>query len=212
SSPENTTWAQASYSGSMGSQGCPSANGSCNIFYTNIPLTATTPGVYYQELLSGGNADHGNTYDQSQLSGVFGRWGISGNLKFGDVRDGLSNTIFVGEVLPECSDHNSGWWNTNGQGSAHASTSCPINIFTVCVASQAEAVQKGYPYNGLTSGATDCTPKNNWNLSFAFKSRHPQGCQFAFGDGSVHFISQSVNYATYQRLGGRRDGLPIGDY
>jgi hypothetical protein len=33
-----------------------------------------------------------------------------------------------------------------------------------------------------------------------------------FGDGSVHFISQTVNYATYQRLGGRRDGLPIGDY
>jgi prepilin-type N-terminal cleavage/methylation domain-containing protein/prepilin-type processing-associated H-X9-DG protein len=197
--------AQTSYSGSLGSQATVSANGSCNLFYTN---TAT---ISYQEVLPAGNPDHGNTTRADQLSGLFNRWGIKGNMNFGAVRDGTSNTIFMGEVLGECHDHwDGGWWRTNAIAT-EASTSTPINLMTTCAGSQQEAANKGYPYNGITS-MPDCVAKSNWNLSWGFKSRHPQGCQFVFGDGSVHFISQSVNYATYQRLGGRRDGLPIGDY
>jgi prepilin-type N-terminal cleavage/methylation domain-containing protein/prepilin-type processing-associated H-X9-DG protein len=204
--------AATSYTGSLGSQRTPSANGSCNLFLFN---TAT---VVNHELMppvgscTDGNCDHGNTFTQDSLSGIFCRLGIRGNINFGAVRDGTSNTIFMGEVLEECHDHlDGGWWRTNAIGNGEASTSCPINIFTTCVGSQQEAANKGYPYNGITS-MPDCTPKSNWNLSWGFRSRHPQGCQFVFGDGSVHFISQNVNYATYQRLGGRRDGLPIGDY
>ena len=85
---------------------------------------------------------------------------------------------------------------------AHASTSAPINVLTTCAISQTDATKRGYPY-------PNCWPKSNWNLSWGFKSRHPQGAQFVFGDGSVHFINQNVNYDTYQRLGGRADGLPI---
>ena len=134
-------------------------------------------------------------------------------MNFGAIRDGTSNTIFVGEMLPECHDHNSGWWNQNGMANAHASTSAPINLLTTCAGTWQEAQAKGYPYAGaLGSGSGNCIAKSNWNLAWGFKSRHPQGCQFVFGDGSVHFISQTVNYATYQRLGGRRDGLAIGDY
>ena len=159
-----------------------------------------------------GQSGHGNTTDQNDISGVFSRLGMTGHLGFGAVRDGLSNTIFVGEIIPECHDHNDGWWNHNGMGQAHASTSAPINIMTPCAhGNAAEAQQKGWPYAGL-NGQPDCTQTCNWNLSWGFKSRHPQVCQFVFGDGSVHVLSQSVNYTTYQRLGGRRDGLPIGDY
>ena len=104
-----------------------------------------------------------------------------------------------------------GWWRFNGFGNGQAGTSVPLNVFTTCAGSQQEAANKGYPYNGITS-MPDCVSKSNWNLSWGFRSRHPQGAQFVFGDGSVHFISQTVNYATYQRLGGRRDGLPVGDY
>jgi len=204
----DTNWqsAQTSYAGSLGSQATASANGSCNLFYYN---TAT---IKYVEDLPAGNPDHGNTTRQDQLSGVFNRAGIKGGMNFGAVRDGTSNTIFMGEVLGECHDHwDGGWWRFNAIGNGEASTSAPINLFTTCAGTQQEAANKGYPYNGITS-TPDCVAKNNWNLAWGFKSRHPQGCQFVFGDGSVHFISQSVNYATYQRLGGRRDSLPIGDY
>ena len=122
-------------------------------------------------------------------------------------------------ILGECHDHspNGGWWRWNGAGNAQASTSCPINIFTPCARNNLqEAQRKNYPYSGL-NGQVNCVTAGHqghqeWNLSWGFKSRHPQGCQFVFGDGSVHFISQSVNYATYQRLGGKNDSMPIGDY
>jgi len=199
--------AQTSYTGSYGSQSKVSTPPpSCNIFYTN------TPTIKYVEDLPGGNVDAGDTVRQDQLSGVFNRLGIKGGLNFGSVRDGTSNTIFIGEVIGECHDHwDGGWWRLNAYGNCEAGTSVPINVMTTCAGSQQEAANKGYPYNGITS-MPDCVAKSNWNLSWGFRSRHPQGCQFVFGDGSVHFISQSVNYATYQRLGGRRDGLPIGDY
>jgi prepilin-type N-terminal cleavage/methylation domain-containing protein/prepilin-type processing-associated H-X9-DG protein len=199
--------AQTSYTGSYGSQSKVSTpNPSCNIFYYN------TANIKYVEDLPGGNVDAGDTTRQDQLSGVFNRLGLKGGINFGAVRDGTSNTIFMGEVIGECHDHwDGGWWRLNAYGNCEAGTSVPINIMTTCAGSQQEAANKGYPYNDITS-MPDCVAKSNWNLSWGFRSRHPQGCQFVFGDGSVHFISQTVNYATYQRLGGRRDGLPIGDY
>jgi prepilin-type N-terminal cleavage/methylation domain-containing protein/prepilin-type processing-associated H-X9-DG protein len=198
--------ANTSYCGSMGSQRTPSADASCLLFYYN------TPTVQHYEEVPNGNAVDGGNGDPNQLSGVFNRGGIRGGMNFGAVRDGLSNTIFMGELLGECTnDWDGGWWRFIGTGSGLASTSPGINLMTLCAGSQQEAASKGYPYNGITS-MPDCVAKSNWNLGHGFRSRHPQGCQFVFGDGSVHFISQSVNYATYQRLGGRRDGLPIGDF
>jgi prepilin-type processing-associated H-X9-DG protein len=40
---------------------------------------------------------------------------------------------------------------------------------------------------------------------------HTGGAQFVLCDGSVRFISQNIDYRTYQRLGDRRDGQVIGD-
>ena len=45
-----------------------------------------------------------------------------------------------------------------------------------------------------------------------FKSRHPGGAQFVFADGSVHFLFDSIDYETYQKLGDRRDGEVIGAF
>ncbi|HCP85788.1 MAG TPA: hypothetical protein DIT88_15400, partial [Planctomycetaceae bacterium] len=56
-----------------------------------------------------------------------------------------------------------------------------------------------------------CTHFKTWNTSQAFKSRHKGGAQFVFVDGSVQFLSDSIDYMTYQRLGDRRDGEPLGE-
>ena len=40
-------------------------------------------------------------------------------------------------------------------------------------------------------------------------SFHPGGCNFAFADGSVRFIKDSVNMLTYQALGTRAGGEVI---
>lgn len=175
------------YCGSLGSQRTPSASPSCQPF-----LAFANPTFY----------DHGNTLDPNHLSGMFTRLGA--RVRIGDVSDGSSNTIFVAEMLPKCNDHsggNGGQWAYNGDNNAHASTLVPINTYTTCP--WAVATQITLPA---------CTNPNNWNLSWGFRSMHTGGAQFLFVDGSVQFLSQNINYQTYQYLGGRADGQPIGQY
>jgi prepilin-type processing-associated H-X9-DG protein len=44
-----------------------------------------------------------------------------------------------------------------------------------------------------------------------FESYHPGGAQFAFGDGSVRFLSERISSTIYQRLGHRADGELVDD-
>jgi prepilin-type processing-associated H-X9-DG protein len=38
---------------------------------------------------------------------------------------------------------------------------------------------------------------------------HSGGCNFVFADGSTHFVSETIDYTTYQKLGDRHDGYPV---
>jgi prepilin-type N-terminal cleavage/methylation domain-containing protein/prepilin-type processing-associated H-X9-DG protein len=188
------------YCGSLGAQHTPSASGACNQYFIFDQGANGNP--------AGNGAqfpDHGNTTDPNQISGMFGR--LVGNIGIRDVLDGTSNTIMIGEVLPACNDHSSvygtpGMFYYNGASNAHAATVVPINTYNTC--NWATAAQ-------ITN--TACTNPNNWNWSWGFRSMHTGGAQFVFVDGSVHFLSQNINHAsTYQRLGGRSDGLTVGPY
>lgn len=171
------------YCGSLGSQRTPSADGNCNTW-----LNFAQPNT----------DDHGNTLDPARISGMFGRLGPP--IGINSVTDGTSNTIFVGEMLPSCNDHasspdgNGGQWGYNGSNNAHASTLAPINNFTTCP----------WATPAQISNAA-CTPKSNWNYSWGFRSLHPGGAHFLFVDGSVRFLSQNIDYNSYQALGGRQD-------
>jgi prepilin-type N-terminal cleavage/methylation domain-containing protein len=176
-----------SYCGSLGSQRTPSADSNCN--------TWLVQGVNYD---NNGVADHGNTLSATQLSGMFGRLGPV--IKISLVTDGTSNTFFVGEILADCTDHNGDIWHYNQGGNAHASTAVPLNNFTTC-----------QPTRGRITNPA-CTTQSNWNYSWGFRSNHVGGAQFLFVDGTVRFISENIDYTTYQRLGGRFDGNAVGDF
>ena len=183
-------WFQGSYSGSLGSQRTPSADGNCNQYLGFAESPA-------------GQADHGNAWNFKDISGVFSRLVTEQKgVTFSMVQDGLSKTIFVGEMLPECHDHDEGFWSFNGKNNAHASTAVPINTMTTCYDSQAAAQQKGVPN-------PQCWAKSNWNYSWGFRSRHPGGAMFLFGDGHTQMLPETIDHTTYQRLGGRRDGGTI---
>ncbi|MFN9268053.1 MAG: DUF1559 domain-containing protein [Planctomycetaceae bacterium] len=183
---EWSTLVQSSYTGSLGSQSTPSANGSCEPYEINAE-------VYKQ-------AGHGNFWTKEQISGMFSRM-VGGELSIADISDGTSNTIAVGEIMAKCNDHKAGWWHYNGMSSAHASTVTPINEMTTC-----ERVNPAKITN------TACTNQNNWNYSWAFRSNHTGGAHFLLADGTVRFFSENINMQTYQRLGGRRDGRVVGDF
>ena len=179
-------WAQASYSGSLGSQRTPSFDGNCNDFLG--------PGLNYDSIR--GIADHGNSTSRGAISGAFNRMGAI--IRFQDFKDGVSQTFLMGEILPDCNDHFQGWWHYNGMANAHASTSVPLNNMNTC-------------WDGLRITKPNCTAQSNWNYSWGFRSQHLGGANFLLGDGAVVFIKESIDYQTYQRLGGRSDGTVLND-
>ena len=189
---ESILWdrAMGSYSGSLGSQIAPSANSSCQPWYT--------ANINYE--WQHGRWAHGNTSRSVEISGAFGRL-LYQPITFGNFRDGTSNTFSVGEILGECHDHRDGWWSFNGMQNGHASTSAPLNTFTTCVDSQVEAQRRRY-------FMPQCFTKSNWNFSWGFRSYHPAGANFLMGDGSVNFLNTEINYNIYQAYGGKADGLP----
>jgi len=156
----------------------------------------------------------GNTTDAKDLRGMFNRGGAK--ISFASVTDGLSNTIMLGEGNPK---GNGSHWNFventskplgrwglyhyNG-GHAHYSTIIPINY---------DAYDESWTDpNGFTACTRPLHDKWNMAVSWGFKSYHPGGCNFVFGDGSVHFLSQTIDMIPYQLLGCRNDGQPIPNY
>jgi hypothetical protein len=168
------------YVGSLGPQ-C--AIGNCGFDPNQQYCNGTTFGWGY-----GTSPDHGNSTSATDIRGMFNRLGAK--ITFSSVTDGLSNTLMVGESLPETHDHLVGgnWWVYNN-GAAHCTTIVPIN----------------YPFaRPLNTSCQNQT--SNWNISWGFKSNHSGGTNFVLGDGSTRFISQSIDHGTYQKMGCRNDG------
>ncbi len=61
----------------------------------------------------------------------------------------------------------------------------------------------------------DCCPGGAHDWGFGIipaRSMHSGGVNAVMGDGAVRFIGDSVDLVTYQRLGNRNDGEPIGEF
>ena len=145
-----------------------------------------------------GQSGHGNSNNGGEISGPFARGNWAAN--FGEIIDGTSNTIMMGEVLAtlECTDHGHyGAFTMNNQWFA---TTAPINYRTC---------QTGHGYTPVPG---DCGKTNSWNTARGFKSDHTGGAHFVLCDGSVRFISENIDYGTYQALGSRRDGKVVGEF
>jgi prepilin-type processing-associated H-X9-DG protein len=198
----NDTWDQwggdaylGSYCGSLGINFHPSSDPNCTVYGEVI-------GFQGMEFMA-------ENKGSPKLLGFFDR--TSGErsatdrtVDFAKVTDGISNTIMVGELLPSCHDHlQGGLWYANSVNSAHAGVVTPINDFSSCY---------NPPPHEIRWPGCEGYYKHNWNISWGFKSRHPGGAQFCFGDGSVNFLSETIDRATYQRLGAPQDGQAIGAY
>ena len=144
----------------------------------------------------------GHSLTPEKMRGCFN--GTGGSVKFAQITDGLSNTIMLGESLVD--NHSwlmgaaagRGWYFSFG-GNAHCSTIIPINTI----------INPNLPPPGVGGWPWDI----QWiNYSWGFKSRHIGGVNFAFADGSVQFLKQTINMKTYQLLGCRNDGFTAGEY
>jgi prepilin-type N-terminal cleavage/methylation domain-containing protein len=128
--------------------------------------------------------------DQEVFAGPFTRINLPCKIK--EITDGVSNTIYVGEVRPACSVHPQAGWSMTNNGNGYCSTLIPIN-FDTCNEEAPDA----------------CHRPMNWTTEVGFKSAHPGGAQFLLGDGSVHFLREDIDHQAYQYLGAKADGQPV---
>jgi prepilin-type N-terminal cleavage/methylation domain-containing protein/prepilin-type processing-associated H-X9-DG protein len=120
----------------------------------------------------------------SDNTGVFF---LNSAIRLERIDDGPSNTLFLGEKLIE--QGHLGW--ASGTPSTLRNTGATINTHTIP------------PY--LMSSRAGAPPPDPAAVG-SFSSVHPGGAQFALGDGSVRFISESVDHTALQRLANRADG------
>jgi len=108
--------------------------------------------------------------------------------RLANVRDGTTNTFALGEAV-------GGWTKWAWWYSSNAVTgTCAM------------------PLNYVVPGTTREQNIVNWENNYGFMSRHSGGANFCLVDGSVRFVSQSINLATYRSLATISGGEPIGDY
>jgi prepilin-type N-terminal cleavage/methylation domain-containing protein/prepilin-type processing-associated H-X9-DG protein len=149
-------------------------------------------GDYAANIGTTGDDIWSNTYSPEAPNGPFRLgWDLHG-VTLPQITDGLSNTILVGEKhvyiegFGQLLYYDSSIYNGDNYWS---STRCGGALFPISTSI----------YNKSS---------NDW----AFGSYHPGVCQFAFADGSVHTISDTLNTKTLQLLCSIIDGTPIPEY
>ncbi len=121
----------------------------------------------------------------------------------GDITDGTSNTLLVGERPPskdmEFGWGFAGWGNT---GNSDCDTLLGVNEIN---SSSAYGCPRG-PYAFVQGNL------NNQCDQFHFWSLHTAGANFLFADGSVHFLSYATNNAVLIALSTRSGGEVVGNW
>jgi prepilin-type N-terminal cleavage/methylation domain-containing protein/prepilin-type processing-associated H-X9-DG protein len=120
-----------------------------------------------------------SSYGKPECAGTFWRHSHLSPVKMRSFTDGTSNTIAVGEVLPEYDDFKY-WALSDGMW---ASTHAPLNWMP-----------------GVNQ------PWSGWPDQMGFRSRHPNGANFACADGHVTFLAQTISAAIYRGLSTRAGG------
>jgi len=131
-----------------------------------------------QSMHSGSEPDCIST---GKCPGLFYRLTYLVPVQIAQIRDGTSNTLMIGEDVPEHNAHSTAFY-ANGD---YASTYAPLNFFP-----------------------DPPRPRDWWDV-MSFRSRHPGGASFCFADGAVRFLSQGIDHALYRALSTKAGREPV---
>lgn len=116
---------------------------------------------------------------------------LNSRLRLAKVFDGLSQTIMLGEVRDVYDSL--GWVSGTRSSLRNTSDLNDPKLFEQTV-----------------PGTTPVEPAGSLHVG-GFGSYHTGGAQFVFADGSMRFISSSIDRETYRKLGNRADGELFGE-
>ncbi|MDD4268225.1 MAG: DUF1559 domain-containing protein [Thermoguttaceae bacterium] len=117
-----------------------------------------------------------------------GMFGMALTRKLADVADGLSNTLTIGEFVQKDDLRTNRWPNNVRDWIFGGDTSCGNMSVKAIVWPINAKVNRGTPHN---------VPYHYLPMG----SHHPGGASFLLGDGSVHFVSETIDMETYMSLG-----------
>jgi prepilin-type N-terminal cleavage/methylation domain-containing protein/prepilin-type processing-associated H-X9-DG protein len=122
---------------------------------------------------------------------------LNSRVGYGDIPDGSSCTLAVGERI---GDPDEVWGWASGTRDTLRNGGTAINGILI------PAPTAFAPGFDDTAGKEDQAPADPRLAVGGFSSRHVGGANFAFADGSVHFLSENINLPTYHNLCSRNDG------
>ncbi|HTI50892.1 MAG TPA: DUF1559 domain-containing protein [Planctomycetaceae bacterium] len=148
----------------------------------------------------------GDAGDLSKLAnGPFYR---NSRVRVGDVRDGLTNTVFFGE---QTTYHTIG---ATWVGVVPNSQTCPTPKFAYAGSDEAAPqvnVHSG-PGGPFEIPPVIHAPNSNLGLVDEMYSMHADGCNVLLGDGSVRFASKSMDQLIWSYLATCAGGEVVGDW
>ena len=125
-------------------------------------------------------------HDGTRCRGIFFRNTWLRPIKISSIIDGTSKTYMIGEDIPELNLHSAAFYS-NGDW---CSCNIPLN------------------YGPEDAGVDQLLFANDWASAQGFKSTHPAGAQFCRADGSVTFVSESVDNLSF-RVACTRNGEEV---
>lgn len=141
-----------------------------------------------------------------------GAFGNDGAAKMRDLKDGSSNVVLVGESWGGSSYKTSHYYGPWGLSGIHTSVhgrvvSAGISSTSACTNPSIDAcyTSSNYPIQWKINADYS---QNGTNKTYAwgFGSGHAGGGQFLFGDGTVRFLSENMDYKTFAQLNYIHDG------
>jgi prepilin-type N-terminal cleavage/methylation domain-containing protein/prepilin-type processing-associated H-X9-DG protein len=176
---------------------CPSDPQGHNPPLENTPgywAYAETNGRRANYLFCTGYYDTDYTPEYNPTSRYSGMFGTNGASTLEGVKDGLSNTIAIGEARQEMVASAFGpRWGSGTHTAVHGFV--PNYQFHI-----------NYPYGQLVWGLPPSDPRAKLQYAWGFGSWHPQGANFLLGDGSVHFLRDSMNFSVFQAMSSANGG------
>lgn len=122
---------------------------------------------------------------------------LNSSIQYSQIRDGVTNTIMIGEKLNPRGSDDLGW--LSGTSATLRNTGVAIN--------------KGWDViNYFDQNMTADPARPSPTATGGFSSQHAGGATFLLGDGSARFINEMVNMEVFSNLGNREDLQHVGDF
>lgn len=163
----------------------------------SVPATGQAGGEFSVSSYAGCHHDTEAAIDSNNTGALT----LNSAVSYRDLRDGSSNTLFIGEKHLFAND---GGYLV-GDRSTLRNTGTAINAIL-----QPAVDGSGNQINAR--GPVFTPPNESAEYVGGFGSYHAGGALFLFGDGSVRFLSENIDTVTYSRLASIADGELLDDF